>query len=128
MAFQARLKNDISNLPNYAVVKFDHIISNIGNAYDKGTGYFTCPEEGVYSFSWSFLTTPGKHFHTEFVVDGTVITFTFLDATDHSKERLASSNSAVAKLKSGSKVWLQAHGGFGQFAQTTWSSFSGFKI
>ena len=128
MAFQARLKHDISNLPNYAVVKFDHIITNIGNAYDKGTGYFTCPEEGVYSFSWSFLTSPGKVFHTELVVDGTVITFTFLDARDHSKVRLGSSNSAVAKLKSGNKVWLRTHGTNGQFAQRIWSSFSGFKI
>ena len=128
MAFQARLKNDISNPPDYAVVKFDHIITNIGNAYDKGTGYFTCPEEGVYSFSWSFLTSPGKHFHTELVVDGTVITFNFLDAADHSKAKLASSNSAVVKLKRGNKVWLRTHGKYAQYTERNWSSFSGFKI
>ena len=127
MAFQARLKNDISSLPSYAVVKFDHIITNIGNAYDKGTGYFTCPEEGVYSFSWSFLTSPGKHFHTELVVDGAIITFTFLDAAGL-KVRLASSNSVVAKLKSGNKVWLRAHGKYAIYTERNWSSFSGFKI
>ena len=128
MAFQARLKNAINNLPNYAVVKFNQIITNIGNAYDKRTGYFTCPEEGVYSFSWAFRTTPGKSFHTELVVDGTVITYTYLNADDHSKADLSSSNSAVVKLKSGNKVWLRAHRTFGQHAHADWSSFSGFKV
>ena len=127
MAFQARLKTDISNLPYRAVLKFDYIMTNIGNAYDKGTGYFTCPEEGVYSFSWSFLTSPGKHFHTELVVDGTIITYTFLDATG-CKERLASSNSAVAKLQRGNKVWLRAHGKHALYTERNWSSFSGFKV
>ena len=128
MAFQARLKNAINNLPNYAVVKFNQIITNIGNAYDKRTGYFTCPEEGVYSFSWAFLTTPGKSFHTELVVDGIVTTYTYLNANDHSKTDLSSSNSAVVKLKSGNKVWLRAHGTSGQHAYADWSSFSGFKV
>ena len=128
MAFQARLQNNISNLPNYAVVKFDHIITNIGNAYDKGTGYFTCPEDGVYSFSWAFLTKPGKSFHTELVVDGTIITYAYLSGEDHSKSSLSSSNSAVAKLKSGNKVWLRTHSTSGHYAQNSWSSFSGFKI
>ena len=127
MAFQARLENDINNLPIYAVVKFDHIITNIGNAYDNGTGYFTCPEEGVYSFSWSFLTSPGKHFHTELVVDGIIITYTFLNAARH-EARLASSNSAVVKLISGNKVWLRAHGKYAIYTEKNWSSFSGFKI
>ena len=127
MAFQARLQNNISNLPNYAVVKFDHIITNIGHAYDKGTGYFTCPEDGVYCFSWAFLTIQGKRFHTELVVDGTIITYAFLDGYG-SKTRLGSSNSAVAKLKSGNKVWLRTHGTHGLHAEKSWSSFSGFII
>jgi len=127
VAFQARLQNNISNLPNSAVVKFDHIITNIGNAYDKGTGYFTCPEDGVYSFSWAFLTIAGKRFHTELVVDGTIITYAYLEGSG-SKVNLGSSNSAVVKLKSGNKVWLRAHGTHGHHAEQPWSSFSGFKI
>lgn len=94
----------------------------------KEQGTLLVQRKACISFSWAFLTTPGKSFHTALVVDGTVITYTYLNAEEHSKADLSSSNSAVVKLKSGNKVWLRAHGTSGQHAHADWSSFSGFKV
>lgn len=55
VAFHAKLKNPISSLsPNQIIknqiIKYDDVITNIGEGYDRTTGKFTAPMDGVYSF------------------------------------------------------------------------------
>lgn len=41
------------------VVCFDHEITNIGNGYNKSSGFFTAPKDGAYMFISSFLVNDG---------------------------------------------------------------------
>jgi len=57
VAFSAVLAKDV-NLPRNGIVKYDHIYSNYGNAYDQSTGKFTCSVPGLYKFCISGI----KHY------------------------------------------------------------------
>lgn len=54
VGFHARLRSSI-NLDRSQTVKFDDVITNIGDAYDPTTGHFTAPYHGLYSFSATFF-------------------------------------------------------------------------
>ncbi|XP_022300645.2 uncharacterized protein LOC111108853 [Crassostrea virginica] len=60
IAFQANLKHNLQNLPINTALKFDNVRLNKGGGYDPNTGIFTAPEDGVYSFAWSFLSNNGN--------------------------------------------------------------------
>lgn len=56
IAFTALLS---SNVKQDDVIVFDHVVSNLGNGYDNGSGIFTAPVNGVYMFMVSFLVDDG---------------------------------------------------------------------
>ena len=56
---QANLSPNLQNLPIKNAIKFDVVLLNKGKGYDAKTGVFTAPEDGVYSFAWSFLSNKG---------------------------------------------------------------------
>lgn len=41
------------------VLKFDDVVTNIGNYYEPSTGKFTCPLPGIYYFSYHVLKRGG---------------------------------------------------------------------
>ena len=127
-AFHAELSNSIQNLPHNHKVVFDKIHLNEGGAYDPKTGIFTCKEPGIYVFDWTILTNDGQYFSTDLMVDGEVRGRLHLAASNIKNDR-SGSNMVVAKLKPGSKVWVEPYSTYtGQYAHGRWSSFSGFKI
>ena len=67
------MSSNLQNLGKHAVVVFGKVTLNSGSAYDGNTGIFTAPTDGIYSFTWTILTTPGSLFHTEIVINGNLI-------------------------------------------------------
>uniref|UniRef100_A0A8W8M0G8 C1q domain-containing protein n=1 Tax=Magallana gigas TaxID=29159 RepID=A0A8W8M0G8_MAGGI len=72
IAFHASLRNHLRNVPVNTIIKFEKVHLNKGNGYDPATGVFTAPENGVYSFAWSFLTSKGGNVYLAAVVDNQV--------------------------------------------------------
>lgn len=88
------------------IIKFDRVVTNIGNCFSKITGVFTAPEEGEYQFEASFITgSYGRNFtHINLMKNNQVICRAF--GTYYAKHA-TSSLQAVLKLKKGDKVYLK---------------------
>ncbi|XP_009996499.1 PREDICTED: C1q-related factor, partial [Chaetura pelagica] len=56
VAFYAGLKNPHEG---YEVLKFDDVVTNLGNSYDATTGKFTCAIPGTYFFTYHVLMRGG---------------------------------------------------------------------
>ncbi|XP_048768993.2 complement C1q tumor necrosis factor-related protein 3-like [Ostrea edulis] len=129
VAFQALLKNSISNLGQHNSVKFDTVKLNEGSGYDVKTGKFTAPEDGMYSFSWNVRIYSGKEFHTEIVKNGNVVAYNYADGNMvKSGYYLTSSSTVNIKMKKREQVWIRTHYK-GQYLHGGYFSyFSGFKL
>lgn len=59
IAFTALLSTD-TTVGGGAVVKYDHVVTNSGVAYQPATRIFTAPYDGLYSVSCSLMSHPGN--------------------------------------------------------------------
>lgn len=77
VVFQLSLNNFLENLKTQETVVFDEITLNEGNAYNKTSGIFTTPFDGLYSFTLTL--SKGKLFITEIVKNGHPISYNYND-------------------------------------------------
>ncbi|VDI56771.1 Hypothetical predicted protein [Mytilus galloprovincialis] len=131
-AFFATLSSDRSNLPANAVVMFDTVSLNEGDAYDGTTGIFTCPEDGLYHFSWTTVSNPGKDFTSVLVANDRKIAENAADSDSVSDAMTGTSNVIVRMMKR-QKAWIGVQGSDGKNLKKIWvgspcSMFSGFKL
>ncbi|XP_068517099.1 C1q-related factor isoform X1 [Anas acuta] len=56
VAFYAGLKNPHEG---YEILKFDDVVTNLGNSYDAASGKFTCAIPGTYFFTYHVLMRGG---------------------------------------------------------------------
>ncbi|XP_071177381.1 complement C1q-like protein 4 [Mytilus edulis] len=127
VAFHANLGTKLRNLSPKAVVVFDRVVLNIGKAYNPLNGLFTCPENGVYSFTWTALTPPNSSFETDFVVNGKVVAGNRASAYNDSDYHPAT-KTVVVELKKGDVANVAAHGHAAKQLTDFWSSYSGFRV
>lgn len=104
-------------------LKFDHVITNIGEGYDFLTGIFTAPFAGVYVF---YLTAMSTNAIGEIVLaiekNDTVLGMVF--ATGSSDQ---GSNLLTTELDTGECVWVRQQYGDAVRGET-WTAFTGFLI
>ncbi|XP_053379963.1 complement C1q-like protein 4 [Mercenaria mercenaria] len=108
VSFSVYLDHDL-DLGTHQTIKFNQVIINDGNGYNIYTGVFTCPESGVYMFSFfiggrSETSTPTGEYaqlmvNDQHVIDAVVDTF-------HSSQDLQGGNTVIKRLKQGDAVWI----------------------
>ncbi|KAK1790777.1 hypothetical protein P4O66_014629, partial [Electrophorus voltai] len=126
IAFYAGLKKQHEG---YEVLKFDDVVTNLGNHYDPSTGKFTCSIPGIYFFVYHVLMRGG---------DGTSM---WADLCKNNQVRASAiaqdadqnydyaSNSVVLHLEPGDEIYIKLDGGKAHGGNNNkYSTFSGFMI
>jgi hypothetical protein len=76
VAFTALLSKDFT-MNGHAVVKYDHVLTNWGGAYQPSTGVFTAPYNGLYSISCSMMAHPDNSAHVTIAKNGNKLSVVF---------------------------------------------------
>ncbi|XP_042328377.1 complement C1q-like protein 3 [Sceloporus undulatus] len=126
IAFYAGLKRQHEG---YEVLRFDDVVTNLGNHYDPSSGKFTCSIPGIYFFTYHVLMRGG---------DGTSM---WADLCKNNQVRASAiaqdadqnydyaSNSVVLHLEPGDEVYIKLDGGKAHGGNNNkYSTFSGFII
>ncbi|XP_063438548.1 complement C1q tumor necrosis factor-related protein 3-like [Mytilus trossulus] len=123
VAFHARLTPHVT-LGSTQTVIFDHVITNIGKAYNQHTGHFTAPCNGIYFFACTFLQT-STPLELQIVQNSSEI------SRGHAPrgENFAGSMNAVIYLHKGDVVKVRHYPGRGsETIHGDWSFFSGYLL
>ncbi|KAL0966259.1 hypothetical protein UPYG_G00293070 [Umbra pygmaea] len=126
IAFYAGLKKPHEG---YEVLKFDDVVTNLGNHYDPTTGKFTSSIPGIYFFVYHVLMRGG---------DGTSM---WADLCKNNQVRASAiaqdadqnydyaSNSVVLHLEPGDEIYIKLDGGKAHGGNNNkYSTFSGFIV
>ncbi|XP_062599641.1 cerebellin-2-like [Saccostrea cucullata] len=126
IAFQASLTKTLENMGSQQTVIFDKVTLNEGNGYDKKTGVFTAPEDGVYTFSWTIMSAGSTYFVSELVHGGKLIAYNQADGRGLTGYVMTSNNANI-KMKKRDKVWIRSNDGKYAYGGH-WCSFSGIYL
>ena len=104
-------------------------VMNIGHGYDNGTGIFTAPVSGLYSFSTQHcLPYSGNRSSSifSFVADNRKIKNIMFKNSNHVT---CGTFDAIAYLNKGGRVWIQCSSFSTLYEDNVrWNTFSGFLI
>ncbi|KAJ3611401.1 hypothetical protein NHX12_021416 [Muraenolepis orangiensis] len=126
IAFYAGLKKQHEG---YEVLRFDDVVTNLGNHYDPGTGKFTCSIPGVYFFTYHVLMRggDGTSMWADLCKNNQVRASAIAQDADQNYDYAA--NSAVLHLEPGDEVYIKLDGGKAHGGNNNkYSTFSGFII
>lgn len=104
VAFTSMLSSD-TIVGARAVVRYDHVVTNLGGAYQRTTGIFTAPYRGLYSFSCSLMSHPSNDVHLEMVKNGMRVSTVYSAAHTFPQ----SSQTIYLVLNQGDHIWIQNH-------------------
>ncbi|XP_063438549.1 complement C1q tumor necrosis factor-related protein 3-like [Mytilus trossulus] len=126
VAFHARLTPSVT-LGSTQTVIFDHVITNIGKAYNQHTGHFTAPFNGIYFFACTFLRPhTATQLHLQMVQNSTEISRGHAATGGGSQE---GSMNAVVYMHKGDVVKVRHYPGLGsEIIHGDWSFFTGYRI
>lgn len=95
VVFQSSLTKTMENMKHQETIIFDTVSLNEGNAYDKTTGTFTAPFDGLFSFTWATLTKGGKYFITGIVRNGQRMAYNHNDGRGLETYSMSSSHANI---------------------------------
>lgn len=113
------------------VIAYDMVDLNIGNGYNKNTGKFTAPSDGLYLFHVSTGVYDGSRVAVELVLNGVIKDIGFPDSYDISVRSQVSTVTPLS-LKKGDIVCVRMgnvnRGHYIESNSIIRTSFSGVKI
>ncbi|XP_076117778.1 complement C1q-like protein 4 [Mytilus galloprovincialis] len=104
VAFSAYINHFVSNIAIGAVIPFEKVTTNEGNAFNGGTGIFTCTQSGLYLFMWNIMVDHGYSTQINLIVNGAIRRWSHATAINSGYTNAA--NHDLVRLNEGDKVWI----------------------
>ncbi|CAC5355089.1 C1QL [Mytilus coruscus] len=123
-AFLAIWTEDTVTLRRNDIIKFNHVVTNVGNGYSPMTGKFKAPKQGTYFFGGTVVSAPPNALHMMLMKSGTSIMIPYASVTQGDSYTFT----AVLQLKAGDTVYIQKDNRVEKAYGRDRSTFSGFMI
>ena len=107
VAFTAALTNHLTGLGKGQNIRFDHVITNIGNGYAPIHGTFTAPIAGMYVFSTTLLSFSNHNDHFQFMLNGNLVYRMYVGGSGSAGNYDTTGSSVVIHLQHGDTVAIQ---------------------
>ena len=65
------------------VPTFEKVLVNVGNAYDIGTGKFTCNKDGLFSFTFILRSQPSSYVYCHIRLNGADVNYAIAAGADN---------------------------------------------
>lgn len=108
VAFCAYMSTSEASPSLHHVLVFDNVQTNIGSAYDRISGMFTAPVDGVYVFSCTIFSDRHSFIYSQIVVNTQSFTNMITDS-DEVSDFHSSTGVIVVSLNRGDKVYIRTH-------------------
>ncbi|XP_053476148.1 C1q-related factor-like isoform X2 [Ictalurus furcatus] len=126
VAFYAGLRNPQEG---YEILRFDDVVTNIGNNYDGASGKFVCKVPGTYFFTYNVLMRggDGTSMWADLVKNGQVRASAIAQDQDQSYDY--ASNTVILHLDPGDEIFIKLDGGKAHGGNSNkYSTFAGFIL
>ncbi|KAL3831367.1 hypothetical protein ACJMK2_023120 [Sinanodonta woodiana] len=104
VAFSTYLTDYVSHLGINQVIKYNGVLTNEGNAYNSHTGIFTCPQDGLYLFSFFAATINNHAVWVRLMVDDINVSDAVAFSVRYTPDNQGG-NVAILRLRTGQEVW-----------------------
>ncbi|KAH3719098.1 complement C1q tumor necrosis factor-related protein 4-like [Dreissena polymorpha] len=101
-AFSVTLEND-QVIATGSAIRFDTVITNVGNHYDLSTGEFTAPQSGTYFFSLNIVCGQHSYMHVA-IFRNKIPVFKSLCDDRYGNSHHQSGGTTILQLNKGDKV------------------------
>ncbi|XP_062588227.1 uncharacterized protein LOC134249885 [Saccostrea cucullata] len=133
VAFSSYISTHETHLTEDHTIKFDKIVTNIGNHYNPHSGLFTAPQHGVYVFTWSLYCAVDGYIFSHLVVNSNVVGAMFTTAQGATNYR-ATTWTVVVEVNKDDVVYIRtlpngnSHSGSLYSGVNYRSSFNGWRL
>ncbi|XP_063418531.1 uncharacterized protein LOC134701324 [Mytilus trossulus] len=133
VAFYAYMSKTEAIVPHHTLI-FDHVETNIGQAYSQHSGAFTVPINGVYILSYTVFPNGARNYASvELTVNSMPRGTIFIDSQTSNNDFTGCTGFAVLALKQGDVCFVRlnpTYQSIGSIASSSImrSSFSGIKV
>lgn len=104
VAFSVALTGNDLHLGDHQVVEYNHVYTNIGQAYDTRHGHFIVPTTGVYLLSFNVMKDFGtQNAWLQMVKNGQEISIVYAGNNNY----MTNSQTTVEALNKGDVVWVR---------------------